>query len=234
MNPKPRPPHARRALLRALLLLPLLHAATPAAAQDAPIPMEPVIGVPMAAPSGPGNLAIIALLVEDRPEIYGIGIGGPGWHLQVVGGREAGFGGRWIYGGTYDREWRVHSGGAHRLDAAAGPHLFVDRFDGGTHLRLPVALRGTLDALRGDIAVAGIGAAGAAGGASGWRGDWVEHVGVFGEAGLRVNIHGGWLQATVLADQRIFPDYVELHGSPEPRKRPRYAIRFGYDPPPRR
>jgi hypothetical protein len=214
------------------VLLALLTAAVPSAAQDGPA-WDPTVGVALAAPTGASTIAIIAHFVDDSPEIYGVALGGRRGgrqtHFQIVGGRERGFGGRWIVGASYDMEWPLLRGAGSQLGVLAAPQLYVDRRSELTHLRLPAALRGTFHLLQGDVTVASVGVAGVAGGGTHRQDGWSEHAGVFGEAGVRVDIVGGWVQASALADRRLSPSLTAA----EPRTPTRFTLRFGYNPPDR-
>jgi hypothetical protein len=210
----------------------IVAAAAPAQLAAQAAPAGPGLGVPaallpLAAPTGAADLAIMAIWIDDTPTLYGFAFRGgrPArpWQLQVALGQARGAGQRRVGGLSVEQAWSIvqQPGGQARI--VTGAQYFTDRRDATTFVRVPLGVRGEAPRLFGAVIAAPVAAAGVAAGATRFERGWTEYVGTFAEAGLRLDVHGAWAQGTILFDR-------QLSGGAGRTSDPRFVLRFGFLP----
>jgi hypothetical protein len=210
-------------LLIGLVVAGAVVAGVPGAAQAQRL-APPAAAVPLASPVGGAEVAILVQWNDDTTPIYGLafrsGRAERRRHLQLVYGQPRGFGGNWVGGGSYDMARRVAGGTGGWLEAHGGAQVLFDRRDDALHVRVPVGVRGEHTLTLSQLLATPVAAAGASAGVVRF-GDWEEYGGVYGEAGLRLELFGAWAQGTVALEQRL------LGGVDRPVE-PRLQLRFGF------
>jgi hypothetical protein len=211
----------------ALLLIAALPLAADARQEDPPAPLAPAVALPLAAPTGAAEIALIVHWIDaGTAEMYGFAFGRPhrprGLNVQLAMGQaRSAQRGQWIAGGSADYGWRLYRSGGTTLHAGLGSQLLFDRREDNLNLRVPFFARAEHDiVLAEQVILSPLAAGGASIGAARFD-EWSEYGGAFAEAGARLSVHGVWLQAGVSIDRGVFGPFRETGD-------PRYVIRLGF------
>jgi hypothetical protein len=212
----------------ALILAALLPAVARAQEPEPIAPVVPAAALPLAAPTGEADLALIVHWIQsDVSELYGFalrsGRAQRPLHVQLAVGQPRFRTSSWIAGASVDLGRPLVRNGTTRVFAAAGGQVLYDRRDNDLNVRVPVVARGETSLPLGElVSLAPLFAAGAALGVARID-DWSEYAGIFGEAGVRLTVYGVWAQGSIALDRRVLGD----DGEPT---EPRFVLRIGFIP----